>query len=168
MSVPIFSRPPSGRAASFPTRRRRRARPSTFGPVVNDLRPLLLAPVLRVDAALADAATADGRKAGETDAYLDLIARAADVAHGEGTRVALAQAFMAPAVERCRRAAPLASPMAGLEAALRALRKPVEGRGPRRQYARRRLCGRYPALPFSLPAPRLPPRGLSTPHGPGA
>jgi aspartate/glutamate racemase len=63
-------------------------------------------------------------RAGETETYLDLIARAAEQAVQEGAdRVALAQASMAGAAGLVRGAQPpLTSPSAGLRAALLAMR----------------------------------------------
>ncbi|WP_457091287.1 aspartate/glutamate racemase family protein [Microvirga sp. P5_D2] len=58
-------------------------------------------------------------KAGQREAYLTLIAQAADQAFGEGiAHVALAQASMTGAAELCRAGRPLTSPGAGLKAAL--------------------------------------------------
>lgn len=63
-------------------------------------------------------------KAGDTDAYLQLVAEAADLAAREGpAAVALAQASMAGAAKLCRDAAPLTSPAAGLAAAQAAAEK---------------------------------------------
>jgi hypothetical protein len=57
-------------------------------------------------------------KAGQTEAYLDAIAAAADGAYREGASVvALAQASMAAAARRCTAGLPLSSPAAGLKAA---------------------------------------------------
>jgi Asp/Glu/Hydantoin racemase len=57
-------------------------------------------------------------KAGQREGYLDAIAAAADSAFREGaTVVALAQASMAGAVQRCKNGVPLNSPAAGLKAA---------------------------------------------------
>lgn len=58
-------------------------------------------------------------KAGQRDAYLRLLAEAADQAFDEGIEVvALAQASMTGAEGLCRRGRPLTSPGAGLKAAL--------------------------------------------------
>ncbi|MET0528069.1 MAG: aspartate/glutamate racemase family protein [Microvirga sp.] len=58
-------------------------------------------------------------KAGQREAYLTLIAQAADQAFGEGiAHVALAQASMTGAAELCRAGRPLTSPGVGLKAAL--------------------------------------------------
>jgi hypothetical protein len=58
-------------------------------------------------------------KAGQREAYLTLIAQAADQAFGEGVaHVALAQASMTGAAELCQAGRPLTSPGAGLKAAL--------------------------------------------------
>ena len=139
---------------------------STLGPVVTpqdaDPSPRFApVPVLRVDAALAQAAVRQGGrvavlyavettlgptqalfahaaqatgatiamtfvpgawaafKAGRRDEYLDRVAAAADAAYAGGAPVvALAQASMASAAERCRRGMPLTSPGAGLQAAV--------------------------------------------------
>ena len=62
-------------------------------------------------------------RSGDVDGYLDRIAAAADAGADDGFAVvALAQASMAPAVSRCARAAPLASPASGLAAAIAATR----------------------------------------------
>jgi hypothetical protein len=58
-------------------------------------------------------------KAGRRDEYLDRVAAAADAAYRDGAQsVALAQASMAGAVERCKLGVPLTSPTAGLQAAV--------------------------------------------------
>jgi hypothetical protein len=63
----------------------------------------------------------DAFRAGRQEHYLALVAAAADLAFAEGAAaVALAQASMADAVRRCRAGRPLASPLAGLKAAVAA------------------------------------------------
>jgi len=62
-------------------------------------------------------------KAGDREGYLNAIAAAADEAVVDGSSVAFAQASMAPAVERCRRATPLTSPTIGMAAAIAAARR---------------------------------------------
>jgi hypothetical protein len=63
----------------------------------------------------------DAFRAGRRQNYLALVAAAADLAFAEGAgAVALAQASMADAVRLCRAGRPLASPIAGLKAAVAA------------------------------------------------
>lgn len=60
-------------------------------------------------------------KAGDRDAYLAMIAEAADIAAAEGAAtIALAQASMADAAKLCREARPLTSPSVGLAAVVAA------------------------------------------------
>ena len=63
----------------------------------------------------------DRFKAGDIDAYLSMVAEAADLAAREGpATIALAQASMAGATRLCRNVVPLTSPAAGLAAAVAA------------------------------------------------
>src|SRR5262249_18519034 len=63
----------------------------------------------------------DAFKEGTQDRYRAMIAEAADQAFREGAQtVALAQASMAGAAGLCREGRPLASPIAGLKAAMAA------------------------------------------------
>ena len=65
-------------------------------------------------------------KAGQRECYLAMVATAADEAFAGGaTAVALAQASMAGAVRHCRAGRPLASPTAGLMAAVAAARASI-------------------------------------------
>ena len=65
----------------------------------------------------------DRFRAGDTEGYLDAIARHADDGGRRGfTTIALAQASMAPAAERCRNVRPLTSPGIGVRAARAAAR----------------------------------------------
>lgn len=66
-------------------------------------------------------------RAGDQDAYLAMIAQAADSAFGEGgSTIALAQASMAGAAKLCREVTPLTSPAVGLAAAVAAAQAAVE------------------------------------------
>ena len=68
----------------------------------------------------------DRFRAGDREGYLSMVADAADIAAGEGAMVALAQASMAGAADRCREALPLTSPVVGLAATVAAAQAPVE------------------------------------------
>ena len=72
----------------------------------------------------------DAFRAGRREHYLALVAAAADRAFAEGATVALAQASMADAVHQCRAGRPLASPIAGLEAAVAAAGECPQDRDP--------------------------------------
>ncbi|WP_210496277.1 aspartate/glutamate racemase family protein [Microvirga antarctica] len=64
-------------------------------------------------------------RSGQPEAYGDAIAQAADRAFADGARnVALAQASMAPAAERCQGGRPLTSPMEALKSAIAAVETP--------------------------------------------
>ncbi|MHB1104291.1 MAG: aspartate/glutamate racemase family protein [Devosia sp.] len=66
-------------------------------------------------------------KAGDQDAYLAMIADAADIAAGEGAAtIALTQASMAGAAKLCREVTPLTSPAVGLAAAVAAAQAAAE------------------------------------------
>jgi hypothetical protein len=72
----------------------------------------------------------DAFRAGRREHYLALVAAAADRAFAEGAMVALAQASMADAVHHCRAGRPLASPIAGLKAAVAAAEECPQDRDP--------------------------------------
>jgi len=69
-------------------------------------------------------------RAGRREHYLALVAAAADRALAAGATVALAQASMAAAAPLCRAGRPLASPLAGLKAAVAAAGKCPQDRDP--------------------------------------
>ena len=73
----------------------------------------------------------DAFRAGRREHYLALVATAADLAFADGAAaVALAQASMAAAACRCRAGRPLASPIAGLKAAVAAAGECPQDRDP--------------------------------------
>jgi len=69
-------------------------------------------------------------RAGRREHYLALVAAAADRALAAGATVALAQASMAAAAPLCRAGRPLASPLAGLKAAVAAAGECPQDRDP--------------------------------------